>query len=77
MKISIVIPCFNVENRIAETIDSALASFKRTQCEIVCVDDCSTDGTLQVLEGLKAKHGDVIQVVHHEVNGGANECGKT
>ena len=77
MKISIVIPCFNGENRIAETIDSALASFKRTQCEIVCVDDCSTAGTLQVLEGLKAKHGDVIQVVHHEVNGGANESRRT
>jgi glycosyltransferase involved in cell wall biosynthesis len=47
-KVSVVIPAYNSENLIAETIESV---FNQTyqNYEIIAVDDGSTDGTLNVL----------------------------
>lgn len=47
--ISIVIPCFNVQNTIKETLSSVLAQ-TCDDFEIVAVDDGSVDGTHSILE---------------------------
>ena len=50
-KISVVIPFYNSELTIKNTIESILGStFK--DFEIICVDDASTDGSLAILEEL-------------------------
>lgn len=47
-KISVVIPCFNVEKYIECTINSVLnQGFK--DVEIICIDDGSSDGTMSIL----------------------------
>jgi glycosyltransferase involved in cell wall biosynthesis len=46
--VSVVIPCFNAENTIAETIASALAQTWRN-IEIIVVDDGSADGSAEIL----------------------------
>lgn len=54
MNISIVIPAFNEASVIAQTIEKIkkyLASQSMT-AEIIVVDDCSTDDTLQILQSL-------------------------
>lgn len=50
-KVSIIIPAFNVENYIENTLDSL---FKQTykNLEIIVVDDKSTDNTLSVIENI-------------------------
>ncbi len=53
--ISIVIPAFNAENTLAETIDSALDSGLSTQ-QIILVDDGSEDSTWDLISKYSSKY---------------------
>ena len=67
MKISVVIPCYNEKKTIREIV-SAVKSSPVGTMEIIIVDDCSTDGTRELLRdelGLQ-----VHKVVYHDVNQG-------
>ena len=46
-KVSIVIPTYNMQEHLGETIDSILSQTLDSY-EVIIVDDCSTDGTAQV-----------------------------
>jgi glycosyltransferase involved in cell wall biosynthesis len=52
-KISVVIPVYNEKATIDEILRRVLDTEMRM--EIVIVDDCSTDGTRQILEGMAAR----------------------
>ena len=47
-KVSVVIPVYNVENYLAQCLDSVLNQ-TLTDIEVICVDDGSTDKSLKVL----------------------------
>lgn len=47
-KISIIVPVYNVEKYIAECLESLINQTLR-DIEIVCVDDCSTDGSVDIV----------------------------
>lgn len=64
--VSIIITAYNVEDTLARAIDSALAQ-GYPHVEVVVVNDCSTDGTSDII----ASYGDRIKVVNHEKNMGA------
>jgi glycosyltransferase involved in cell wall biosynthesis len=67
MKLSIVIPCYNERSTIAGILEAVHAS-PWPDKEIIVVDDCSRDGTRDLLQGeLRAK---VDRLVLHEVNQG-------
>jgi len=72
MKISVVIPVYN-EN---ETIRDLYAAVKAVNLakEIILVDDCSTDGTREILAGL---HDDTTRVIFHERNMGKGAALRT
>lgn len=65
-EISIVLPTFNGEKYIRQAIDSIL---KQTfqNWELIIVDDCSTDDTLQVINGYQ-KMDSRIKVIHNSEN---------
>lgn len=63
-KISVVINNYNYEGYLAEAIESALAQ-TYTDCEVIVVDDGSTDGSRQLIE----EYGDRVEVIFKE-NGG-------
>ncbi|MFT3794529.1 glycosyltransferase family 2 protein [Flavobacterium sp.] len=73
MKLSIVIPAYNEEESIVETIDQIEEAFSKVSIdhEIFIVNDNSKDGTLQVLEQLAAKY----PAVKYETNLGPNGFG--
>jgi len=49
ISISVMIPCFNHEKYIAESIESVLEQ-QRQPCEIVVIDDASTDQSASVVQ---------------------------
>lgn len=63
MKISFIIPCYNVEQYVERCVQT-IVDMQAEDIEIICVNDGSTDNTLAVLETLKAKHG--ITVLNFE-----------
>ena len=75
MKLSIVVPCFN-EAGTVESIIAAVRDSPYEPKEIVVVNDCSSDGTRQVLEKLKER-GWIDHLVHHEVNQGKGAALRT
>lgn len=50
VKVSVIIPVYNVAPYLGECLDSVLQQSLK-DIEIVCVDDCSTDGSLSLLHG--------------------------
>jgi glycosyltransferase involved in cell wall biosynthesis len=61
--ISILIPAYNHENYVTQTLDSILHdSFKNK--EIVIINDGSTDNTDQVIQQWIKKNGDKIKIIY-------------
>jgi len=67
MKLSVVIPCFNEVGTIQQVVDAVKCSPVEA-CEIIIVDDCSIDGTRQLLESQIADQVD--RVIYHPINRG-------
>lgn len=66
-KLSFVIPVYNVEKYLKECIDSILNQYDET-CEIILVDDESTDSSGSICDEYKERIND-IKVIHTK-NGG-------
>ena len=58
MKLSIIIPVYNVENYISKCLDSILVGNAFTG-QVVCVNDGSTDNSLKILEDYAKKYPNV------------------
>jgi glycosyltransferase involved in cell wall biosynthesis len=76
MLLSIVIPCYNEKKTINRLLDRVrLAKLPDgVDREIVVVDDCSTDGTAEVLRGISSS---VVKIVRHEKNLGKGAALRT
>ena len=64
--ISVVLPTYNGISYIKNSVTSILEQ-TYTDLELIIVDDCSTDGTGDVVDAL-AKSDDRIHVIHNSVN---------
>jgi len=67
MKLSVIIPAYNEKNTIEEIIHRVLNVEVGLEKEIIVVDDCSQDGTREILEGLNQPN---IKVYFHSKNQG-------
>ena len=68
MRISFCIPVYNAKSYLASCIESIYAQ-NIDQFEIICVDDCSTDGSFELLNDLCAKYPELV-VKRNETNRG-------
>src|SRR6218665_159168 len=75
MKISVIIPCYNVERYVEQCICSVLSQ-TLLPYEIICVNDGSTDSTLMVLQGLQEKSPRLIKIIDVK-NAGASAARNT
>ena len=69
MVLSLIVPVYNVEKYLEECLDSLLdQDVDKSEYEIVCVNDGSTDGSLEILRDYAARFPNIV-VVDKE-NGG-------
>jgi glycosyltransferase involved in cell wall biosynthesis len=73
MKLSVIIPVYNEVHNIEEILKRVKAT--NLASEIVVVDDCSKDGTRDILQRLDGKEG--LRVIFHEKNQGKGAAVRT
>ncbi len=77
--ISIIIPIFNVENYIVETLNSVAQ--QNTECHIECIliDDCGNDSSLSVAEDFikNCKENVDFRIISHKKNKGLSVARNT
>ena len=78
IKLSFILPCYNVERYIARCLDSLLnQDLPLDEYEIICVNDCSPDHLRGVIQDYQTKYPN-ITLIEHEINktaGGARNTG--
>lgn len=74
MKVSVVIPCYN-ERETIEQIVRAVCNSPVPDKEVILVDDCSTDGTREVIDARVRPL--VTRVIYHERNRGKGAALRT
>lgn len=74
MKLSVIIPCYNEMNTIGQIIDAVRKSSYPDK-EIIIVDDCSTDGTRDLLKNHLEPLVD--KVIYHTINQGKGAALRT
>lgn len=57
-KISVIIPCYNIEDYLPKCLESILSQTEK-DIELICIDDGSKDNTREVLENYKNKHSNI------------------
>lgn len=67
VKISVIVPCYNVEDYLEECLDSIINQTFR-DIEIICINDGSTDNTLNILNEY-AKKDNRIRIISQSNKG--------
>ena len=71
MKVSIIVPVYNVESYLTQCIESLLIQTS-IEYEIILVDDGSTDGSSSICDAYSANYSNVH--AYHKVNGGLSSA---
>ena len=75
IKISVIVPIYNVETYVKDCLESIINQpFK--DIEIICIDDCSTDNSMVVVESF-AKKDSRIKILKHKENRGQSAARNT
>ena len=78
MKLSVIVPVYNVEKYLPRCLDSLLRQDMQIgEWEIICVNDGSPDGSAKILAEYEQKHPDIFKVITQENQGlgGARNAG--
>lgn len=74
IKVSIIVPIYNVEEYLSECVNSVLAQTYKN-IELILVDDGSSDHSSEICDYFQAKDARVLCV--HKMNGGLSEARNT
>lgn len=78
MKLSVIVPVYNVERYLPRCLDSLLRQgLKSEEWEVICVNDGSPDGCATILAEYEARYPDIFKVITQENQGlgGARNTG--
>ena len=78
LKLSFILPCYNVERYIADCLNSIYAQgLPEDEFEVICVNDCSTDGTRDIIAEYVSRHSNLALIDHSKnlTAGGARNTG--
>ncbi len=62
MRLSFVVPVFNECESVEELVGGIFEYCRPHECEIILVDDGSTDGSGDAIDGLAGKHADIVAI---------------
>ena len=74
-KITVIIPFYNVEKYLGECLESVINQ-TYSNLEIICVNDCSPDNSIEIVEKYIQKDTR-IQIIKHETNKGLGAARNT
>lgn len=77
-KISFIVPCFNSESFITNCLDSLYnQNISLSEFEVICVNDCSTDNTRNIILDYQEKYSNLLLIDHEicKTAGGARNTG--
>nr|WP_294036879.1 glycosyltransferase family 2 protein [uncultured Ruminococcus sp.] len=75
IKYSIVVPVYNAENTIERCVESIIAN-NMDNIEIILIDDCSKDSSLEKCNAIAEKYKQIV-VIHHDTNKGVSYARNT
>ena len=75
IKISVIVPVYNVENYLRECLESIINQTLK-DIEILCIDDCGNDNSSNILEEY-AKKDNRIKIIRHKENKGLGPARNT
>ena len=66
---SVIIPCYNAQDYVNNALSSVInQTMSSDMFEVIAVNDASTDGTLDVLNGWRDRYPDTVKVITYDVN---------
>lgn len=74
VKVSVIVPVYNAGDFIEKCVRSALEQTLR-EVEVICVDDCSTDRSAEVLKGIRDSRLQIIQFPENQGVSAARNAG--
>lgn len=76
MKVSVIIPVFNDEKYLAQCLNSVINQTEK-ELEIICIDDCSTDRSIEILNQYLKKDSriKVVRLKRNKGSGTARNIG--
>lgn len=78
MKVSIIIPVYNVSKYIERCLKSVLGQTWK-DLEIILVDDCTPDDSMDIVRGIleTSSRSDIVTILKHEKNRGLSAARNT
>ena len=79
MKLSIIIPIYNVSDYINSCLQSVFTQKDINETEILLIDDCGTDDSISKAQEIINNHPEIknIKIIKHEKNKGLSEARNT
>lgn len=69
IRVSVIIPVYNSEQYLPQLL-TTLTTQDFNDYEVILIDDCSTDFSVDVIESFRREHPDVIKLLRQQQNGG-------
>ena len=76
MKISIIVPVYNVGKYLKICLDSLVNQNFNLEYQIILVDDCSTDDSLKIIQNYSLKHKNIVLLKNDKNEGPGNTRNK-
>ena len=70
-KVTICITTYNLEKYISKALDSVLMQKTTFDYKIIVADDCSTDGTIEILKKYAKEYPSIVELITSDQNEGS------
>lgn len=68
MKVSVIVPVYNLEHFIGPCLDSLVTQLCEFPYEIIVANDCSTDGSLAIIKDFQQRYPNKIRLINNAKN---------